>query len=500
MNLKSLIKRAEDVDKVFQELQTDLAEAINESLESLENDPDEDLQAKGDSLQIEGAKDEVTKDEVTKGEVAEAEPPLEDSTGQPVQRLTSHTQTRLAALGAVDGLFHEAQDYLEEITAKLSEIGTSHHLTREFLTILHGDILRANELELANTGLAAEQRALSQQLHDAVKKQRERESAVEVLQQRETSLVQERESLRTALAAARLELVEAANASARREAEFGDAVKSLSDRTVEANRRSREIKTLREKQVNLSIDLDRAQKREAEARHRLDELLTTHRSEAARIADLVAAFVKSEKEEMRLQTGLEMAQAKLSEMTEAARLVEADRQAEQERAQAEMSGLRAEIQGLQSRLELAANENGEAAGEVARLKTELSDAMAEKQVADERLTALMNESENDKINLSTVSADLSQLTLQQASEQIQLDIQKQECEDLRAEIASLNARIQELLPYERLHRVTEARARDDAASARPRDDAVVVEIKGVVAEKARATHRRRAHRNLRATS
>ncbi|OWK19633.1 hypothetical protein AJ88_41025 [Mesorhizobium amorphae CCBAU 01583] len=108
MNLKSLIKRAEDVDKVFQELQTDLAEAINESLESLENDPD-DRQAKGDSLQIEGAKDEVTKDEVTKGEVAEAEPPPEDRTGQPVQRLTSHTQTRLAALGAVDGLFHEAR-------------------------------------------------------------------------------------------------------------------------------------------------------------------------------------------------------------------------------------------------------------------------------------------------------------------------------------------------------------------------------------------------------
>ncbi|TKB35416.1 MAG: hypothetical protein E5W81_29205, partial [Mesorhizobium sp.] len=83
-------------------------------------------------------------------------------------------------------------------------------------------------------------------------------------------------------------------------------------------------------------------------------------------------------------------------------------------------------------------------------------------------------------NLSAVSANFSQLSLQQASEQIQFDVQRQECEDLRAEVASLQARVKELLPYERLHKVTNARPREEG----------VVEITAAVAEKARASRRR----------
>ncbi|UVK37513.1 hypothetical protein LHFGNBLO_004560 [Mesorhizobium sp. AR10] len=467
MNFKGLMKRS---DKAFKELESELADAFDECLKlddqpPPESVPDENLAANNDSSQPEGSADSP----------------------ETARRQTSHTQTRLAALSAVDGLFHDAQDFLEEINAKLSEIATSHHLTREFLNILHSDVLRANELELANVDLTTHQRVLSEQLHDATRKQRERESAVEVLQQRETSLVQDREALRSALAAVRLELVEAANASAKREADFGGIVKALAAKTVEANRRSRENKLLREKHVSLSIDLEKARKREAETRHRLDELSTIHASEAARLSELLAALGKSEKEEMRLQKSFEIAQTKLSEMTEAAHIMEGDREAELARSHAQMSGLRSEIQNLQSRLELASNENSEAAAEVARLKAQWSDAVAEKQVADEKLSALMKESESDKTSLSTLSANFSQLSLQQASEQMQFDVQKQECEDLRAEVASLNARIKELLPYERQHRVTNAKPREG----------VVVEINGVVAEAARAT-RRRARRNMRA--
>jgi chromosome segregation ATPase len=313
---------------------------------------------------------------------------------------------------------------------------------------------------------------------------------VEALQQREASLVQDAEALRGALAAARLELVEAANTNAKNEAEFGDLTKALSARTVEADRRSHENKMLREKHVSLSIDLDKALKREAEARHRLDELSTIHANEAARHSELLGALGKSEKESMRLQKSLEIAQMKLSEMTEAARIMEGDREAELARSVAEMRGLRSEIQNLQSRLELASNENSEASSEIAKLEVLWSDAVAEKQIADERLSVLIKENESDKMNLSTVSANFSQLSLQQASEQMQLEIQRQECEDLRAEVASLNARIKELLPYERLHRVTNARPREG----------VVVEINGAVAETARATSRRRVRPSLRATS
>ncbi|RWN18835.1 MAG: hypothetical protein EOR94_14360 [Mesorhizobium sp.] len=488
MNFRGLIKRAEDVDKAIQDLQIDLADALDASLDAddlvpPESDdvPDAPAAADGGPPQADAANDD---------NAAKADAAGDADSSETAPRLTAHTQTRLAALSAFEGLFHDARDYLEEINDKLSEIGTSHHLTREFLNILHSDILRANELEVANAALAAEQRALSENLHDAVKKLREREGAFEALQQRETSLVQDRETLRAALAAVRLELVETANASAKREAEFGDIAKRLTARTVEANRRLRESKMLREKHVNLSIELDKALKRESQARHRLDELSTIHASEAARLAELLAALGKSEKEEMRLQKSLEAAQAKLSETSEAARMMEGDKEAELARGQAEMRGLSSEIQNLQSRLEQTSTENSEAAGEIARLKSELNDALAEKKIADERLSALSQESEGDKMSLSKVNANLSQLTLQQASEQIQFDVQRQECEDLKAEIASLNARIKELLPYERLHKATNGRPREDG----------VVEIAGAMAKKARTTGRRRMRRNVAAAS
>ncbi|CDX22187.1 conserved hypothetical protein [Mesorhizobium sp. ORS 3324] len=473
MNFKSLIKRAEDVDKEFQELQSDLAEAFEECLAADEqtslveySDADEALAASGE------------------------DPPAEGQPDPTASRLTPHTQTRLAALEAVAGLFRDGQGHLEEIEARLAEIATAHQMTREVLNVLHRDTLRANELELANAALTAEHKNLSEQLLDAARKQRERDGAAEAWQQREASLVQDRESLREALAAVRLELVEMGNESARREAEFGEIVKALTAKTVEADRRAAENKLLREKQVGLSVDLEQAQKREAEARHKFDEFAATHASETARIADLMAQIGSHEKEEARLQKSLETTQAKLAEVTETARIAESDAASELARSQAELRGLRSEIQELQSRLEQASNDRSEAAAETTRLKAQLNDAVTERQIAEERLAVLKNESEIDRKNLSVVSTNLSQLSLQQASEQIQLDIQKQECEDLRAEIVTLNARIQELLPYERLHRVTDARSRKDVAP--------VTNV--IIAEAVRPTARRNSRRNIRANA
>lgn len=478
MNFKGLIKRAEEIDNTFQELQVDLADALASDFGTEDQAPES-----GDGPNMAAGAD---------GSPPEAEAANSDSADdtnslEAGPRQTSHTQTRLAALSAFEGLFHDARDYMDEITGKLSEIATSHHLTREYLHILHSDILRANELELANADLAAEQRTLSEKLHDAVRKLREREGAFDLQQQREASLVQDREALRAALAAVRLELVETANATAKRDAEFGEIAKQVTAKTVQANRRLRESKMLREQHVSLSLDLDKALKRESLARHRLDELSTIHASEAARLANLQAALGKSEIEQMRLEKSLEAAQAKLSETTEAARMMEGDREAELARSEAEMRGLRSEIEDLQSRLEQASNENSEAVSDIAKLKTDLNDTLAEKKIADERLSALTRENETDKMSLSKVNANLSQLTLQQASEQIQFDVQRQECDDLKAEIASLNARIKELLPYERLHKATNGRPREGG----------VVEIAGVVAENARAAGRRRIPRNLR---
>jgi chromosome segregation ATPase len=471
MNFKNLIKRAEDVDKEFQEFQSDLAEAFEECLAA-----DEQM-----SLEDDGAAALAASEE---------DPPVEGQPDPAASRLTPHTQTRLAALEAVSELFRDGKGHVEEIEARLAEIATAHQMTRDILNVLHRDALRANELELANVALGAEHKILSERLLDAARKQRERDGAAEAWQQREAALVQDREALRAALAAVRLELVEMGNESGRREAEFGEIVKTLTAKTVEADRRAAENKLLREKQVGLSVDLEQVQKREAEARHKFDEFAAAHASETARIAELLAQLGSREKEEARLQKSLEATQARLAEVTEAARIAESDGAAELARSQAELRGLRSEIQELQSRLDEASNDKTEAATETTRLKAQLNDAVTERQIAEERLAVLRNESEIDKKNLSAVSTNLSQLSLQQASEQIQLDIQKQECEDLRAEIETLNARIKELLPYERLHRVTDARSRKDVAPA----------INGVIAETARPIARRAARRNMRANA
>ncbi|RWA69706.1 hypothetical protein EN836_30915 [Mesorhizobium sp. M1C.F.Ca.ET.193.01.1.1] len=471
MNFKSLIKRAENVDKEFQELQSDLAEAFEECLAADEQT----------SLEDDAAADAAASEE---------DPPGEAQTEAAASRLTPHTQTRLAALEAVADLFRDGQGHLEEIETRLAEIATAHQMTRDILNVLHRDALRANELELENAALGAEHKTMSEQLLDAARKQRERDGAAEAWQQREASLVQDRESLREALAAVRLEMVEMGNESARREAEFGEIVKTLTAKTVEADKRAAENKLLREKQVGLSVDLEQAQKREAEARHKFDEFAATHATETARIAELMAQLGNHEKEEARLQKALETTQAKLAEVTETASIAESDGAAELARSQAELRGLRSEIQDLQSRLEQASNDKTEAAAETIRLKARLNDAETERQIAEERLAVLRDESEAAKKNLSVVSTNLSQLSLQQASEQIQLDIQKQECEDLRAEIVTLNARIQELLPYERLHRVTDARSRKDVMPA----------TNGIIAEAARPTARRNSRRNMRANA
>lgn len=473
MNFKSLIKRAEDVDKEFQELQSDLAEAFEDVL------ADEEKASSGDDAVAD--RDLVASDENA---------PPEEPSDAPASRLTPHTQTRLAALEAVAGLFQDGQGHLQEIEAKLAEIASAHRMTRDVLNVFHRDVLRSNELELANLALTTEHKTLTEQLLDAARRQRERDGAAEAWQQREASLVQDREQLRSALAAVRLELVEMSNESARRETEFGEIVKALTAKTVELDRRGAENKLLREKQVGLTVDLEQAQKREAEARHKFDEFAATHASETAHIAELMAQLGNHEKEEARLQKTLEATQAKLAETAEAARIAESDSAAELARGQAEMRGLRAEIQELQSRLDRVSTDNGEATAEITRLKAQLNDAVTERQIAEERLAVLREESEVDKKNLSVVSTNLSQLSLQQASEQIQLDIQKQECEDLRAEVEALNARIRELLPYERLHRVTDARSRKDAAP----------QANGIIAEAARPAARRVPRRNLRANA
>src|SRR5207244_1082678 len=91
------------------------------------------------------------------------------------RRLTSHSQTRLAALESFDKLHRDAQEHLQDIESKITEVVTSQRLTRRFFNILLTDIHRANDLELANGSLAIEQKKLTEQLAETGKRLKERD-------------------------------------------------------------------------------------------------------------------------------------------------------------------------------------------------------------------------------------------------------------------------------------------------------------------------------------
>lgn len=483
MSFMDLIRRSESFDKSFDDLQNEMAEAVEASM-ALEGISEEVKAESGDAkpedapqLATDHAKPEPTSSETAEAEIADPEaeaavpievefsPVVADEPALPAalanegpgKRLTAHTQTRLAALESFEKLHRDAQEHLQQIDAKIAEVTTSQQLTRRFFNILLTDIHRANDLELANAAYATDQKKLAEHLADSGRRLQERDGTIEALRQREASLLHDNETLRASLAAAKLELVEAGNAAARSEARLGEVLKTLSASTLEAERSARESEALREKQVGLTVELDKALKREAEALRRADEHATIHANEQVRHSEMLSSLGKNEKEVVRLQMALESAQMKYSEMEEAALIADADRESESQRALVELRGVRSELEVLEARLDTATQEQNDAADEIARLRAALGDAQSEKQVTDERLAVLMREQEKDKVDLSTATASIAQLTLQQETEQIQLDIQRQECEDLRAEIASLNARIKELLPFERLYRVTRAR-------------------------------------------
>jgi hypothetical protein len=472
VGVMDLIRRADKSDGAMDELQAGMSEALDaniaEEIRSAVEADMEDLELPvvaldtAEKVEAEPRKLEAEQKPEAERREPETEPSLQAAEAASVvtaeaPRLTAYAQSRLAALESFEKLHRDTQEYLQQIEGRLAEITTSQQLTRRFFTILHGDIRRTNEFELANVAHVAEQKRLGEQVGELTRKLQERDATVETLRQRETSLGQDNEQLRASLAAVKMELVESTSSNARNEAKLGEAIKTLSGQTVEAERRARENELLREKQVSLQIELDKAHKREAEAQRTIDEMTDIHANETAQHAELVAALGKSEKEVSRLQLAIEAGQMKQAEMTEAALIVAGERESDTQRMLAEMGGLREEIQVLQARIEAAGADHAEALSRISGLKAQLSDANSARQVVDEKLASLMKEHEQDRMHLSAATANISQLSLQQETEQIQLDIHRQECEDLRAEIATLNQRIMELLPFERLYKASIAR-------------------------------------------
>jgi hypothetical protein len=444
------IEGAGPLDDNLDELQAGMAEALDENIAL-----DAKSTGKADAANQNAA--ELPQEPQSEQKLAADPASSEDaSNAEPTRRLTPHSQSRHTTLEAVEELNRVAQDHLQQIEGRLTEITTSQQLTSRFFTILRADIDRANDLELANAGLVAGQRKLVDQVSDLTRKLQERDIAIEGLRRGEASLTKDNEQLRSTLSALKVELDCATTDCARNEASLGEAVTIVASQTVEAERHARENEVLREKQVNLQIDLSKVLKREADAQRKVEEMSAIHATEIAQHAELVAALGKSEKEMSRLQLVAESAQRKEAEMAEAAVIAAAEREAEVERMQADIGGLRAAIEGLQARLDATTNEHGEAVSQITSLKGQLKDTISDKQVVDEKLATLMKEYDHERLNLSTATANISQLTLQRETDQIKLDIHRQECDELRAEVAVLSKRILGLLPFERLYKASKA--------------------------------------------
>src|SRR5688500_14189598 len=85
---------------------------------------------------------------------------------QPTKQ-SSSTQAALGALSAVEEQMREAKVGFEEIESAMSAIRATHQLSSRLAGGLRAAILKMNELEEANAGLAAENRNLSQLLEQA---------------------------------------------------------------------------------------------------------------------------------------------------------------------------------------------------------------------------------------------------------------------------------------------------------------------------------------------
>jgi chromosome segregation ATPase len=392
--------------------------------------------------------------ETEAGDMADEAPPAAEeetpaAAEENAERLTSHTQNRLAGLAAVDEARNAIQQDLAQISTALSSIVASQNLSREFLDDCYADIRRANELEILNTNYAAENRRLSDRVDKLEKLRARYDQLIEVLKRREARLMIEAEDLRESLSSAKLEAVEAKNAIARAEFVQGELHTSLAGKTNEAERYMRENEMLREKNVNMALDLDKALQRQAETRRKYEDLSAVHASESALVAKTAAKLASEEKEAARLQKLNDTLEARLVEANENIASFTREMKEREELYQSENHALRGEIQTLLSRLNAGAAEQAETAVELTALKTRLNELESEKQLAERKYAALAADVESGRKQATHENG---------AGEDPALDtLQEEEVEDMRRQIEELSTTVRRLKRYEKLANAAKVR-------------------------------------------
>lgn len=387
MNLANILSRKNNMKRAFVALESDMDDMLNEEFM---------LPAEAEAAAAADEEAEAPLPEMQDQPDFDMQPEAAPEEDRPADRMTAHAQNRITDIAAFDEARNLMQQQLDAIGSALSKITSAHHLGRDFLDDCYADVRRANELELTAASLSNENRKLGDRLDKLEKLRGRYDQLIEVLKRREAKLLGEADTMREELASAKLEAVEARSAASRAELAQGEMHTSLAARSSEAERLARENELLREKNVGLALDLDRALQRQAETRRKFEDLSSLHTNETARIAKMAAKLASEEKEAARLQQLADSLEQKLLEANETVAGLSRDMKEREELYQSEIHVLRSENQGLVSRIQAGVTDQTETSAEINALNARLNEAEAARTFAERKLADTVAESQTER--------------------------------------------------------------------------------------------------------
>ncbi|MCO5162753.1 MAG: hypothetical protein M9939_16585 [Mesorhizobium sp.] len=398
----------------------------------------------------------------------------DDDGGSPegAGRLTTYTQSRLAALSVYEEVHRSANQDLDSLAASLARVVSSHHSTTSFLSSAHGSILRANELELANAALLSENRRLAHAADRVKRLSAQLETLTEGYKRKEAKMAEYNEAVQASLAVTQAELNDTRSARNAVESERAELLNQLAGKTAALDRVSREAELLRERHVNTALDLENAQRGHVEVERKYNELAAVHAADHSMIAQLRSKLSEAETDLSRLQKALDTAQAGLSETQQAYAQLENDSARRQHEQDAEIQKLRSENDSHRARIEVAVRAQQNADNELGELKHKVAELTMENTIAAEKITSLGMELASERklaVSRGTRSPEESTST-------VTVEAQAREIDRLRRENAAMRDRVNRLSPFE-----THARRQPQAPYQNP--PASLPDLKQMAAER-----------------
>lgn len=303
-------------------------------------------------------------------------------------RLTAYSQSRLASLTAFETVHQAARMDMERVVSYLAKVTAAHHSTNTFLRTLHGSIHKSNELELQNAALLAENRRLAHNAERVLKLSGQVETLTEAYKRRETKMNDEEAALRANLGVLQIELNEARATVTAIESERAELINAIAGKTSVLDRITREAELTRERYLNLSMDLENAQRQQNEIERKYDELSAVHIAEHAQFMELRSKYNEMQKEIIRLQKSLDLTQSLLTEAKTEASKHEEDSERRDSRQTGEIQKLHSDLQSLRARMEVASRSQSNADNEIAALRQKVADLSVENKMAEDKVRSL----------------------------------------------------------------------------------------------------------------